>query len=456
MSNPDILSRLRDRGLMPWQAEFVRTFVEEVSSPFQVLLAAPGTGKTHASTFIAGELARGGARRILVLSPAAMCAQWTDRLLNEGTGIPVLLINRKVFRELRAESLVAHSPWDTEGIFVLSQDFASQDDIASSLCTIGWDLVIYDDAHRLAAPRRAALVGRLFNAGVVKRSLLLLPTRTPAFDSWLSVFLEDSSLSDSMSMTNWSGPLKNWDGSAVRRPQVLLDLVAYTRGPDEVEFLTQFQTILPALAEAFDGSRLIADNLIRGASSSLFALEQSLQSLRRTLVSPEDQFRTKTAEIGSTQSDLDLASEDPEPPSSQPSSIAMDKPKALALIEQLLSSLESLTNDEKLNALTRLIRSILDTSADHLPRICIFSSYSDSVSYVSTALEDDGLPSSEFTGSTSQLERHEVMDHFNHNGGVLVATDAALQGVELSHAIHVIYYDLPSDRRAPGNPARPF
>ena len=35
--------------------------------------------------------------------------------------------------------------------------------------------------------------------------------------------------------------------------------------------------------------------------------------------------------------------------------------------------------------------------------------------------------------------------HFNQNGGVLVATDAALQGIELSQVKHVIYYDLPSD-----------
>ena len=234
--------------------------------------------------------------------------------------------------------------------------------------------------------------------------LLLLAVRTSAFDTRLSSFVELLLPTGSMCTTQWSLPLKNWDGSVADRPRVSLQVLPYTRGTDEIEFLTQFQTILPALVQTMGGNQLIAQNLIRRASSSLFALEQSLQKLRHKLVSPEDQLGTNAEEPGSTQSDLEVTSEDSEPPSSQPSSIPTDKPAAAGLIDQVLSSLENVTEDEKLNALTRLVRSILDTSPEHPPRICVFSSYADSVAYVYMACKDAKFPSSKLTGSTSQFE----------------------------------------------------
>jgi Rad3-related DNA helicase len=448
MSSQDLLARLRERGLAAWQAEFVQSFVKDGASPHQVLLASPGTGKTHATAALVAELTRGGTKRVLVLVPAGLRLQWAHSLERAEPRIPVLFVDRKTYRELEAASPVGGSAWAQEGIYVISQDFGKTEQIASSFCTTNWDLVIFDEAHRLAAPLRSFLLDRLMNGRLVERLLLLLAVRTSAFDTWLSRFLDPSTLPGSMSMTQWSGPLKNWDGSVVDRPRIALQVVPYTRGPDEVEFLTHYQTILPALAEASSANQFIAQVLLQRASSSLFALEQSLQSLRHKLVSPEDQFGTNAEEPGSTPSDLEVNSEEPQPPSSQPSSIAVDKPAAAGLIDQVLASLENVTKDEKLNALTRLVRSIFDTSPEHPPRICVFSSYADSVAYVYMACKDAEFPSSKLTGSTSQSERREVLDQFNQNGGVLVATDAALQGFELANVPHVIYYDAPSDPRA--------
>ena len=124
---------------------------------------------------------------------------------------------------------------------MISQDFGKTEQIASSLGTTNWDLVIFDEAHRLAAPLRAFLLDRLMNARLVERLLLLLAVRTSAFDTWFSRFLDLSTLRGSMSMTQWSGPLKNWDGSVVDRPRIALQIVPYTRGPDEVESRRTFR-----------------------------------------------------------------------------------------------------------------------------------------------------------------------------------------------------------------------
>ena len=382
-----------------------------------------------------------------MLSPYSLCTQWAARLSEVLAGIPICVVDRKAFRELEAISPLGGSPWPEEGISVVSLDLAKQEDIASSLSTMSWDLVIVDQAHRLAAPQRASFLVRLVSTGVVKRLLLLSAVRTPAFVKWISAFSDQALPSGPISTTNWTGPLKNWDGSVVARPRVSLRVVTYTRGPDEVEFLTQFQTILPALVEAGGGNVLIAHILLRRASSSLFALEQSLQRLVQTLVSPEDLFRSITEEQATTESDPELASEEPEPLSTRPTNMPVNKAGAAGLIDQVLSSLETVTVDEKLNALIGLIRSIFDSSLEDLPHICVFSSYADTVDYVYTACKDAEFSSSKLTGLTAQFERHEVIGHFNRNGGVLISSDTALEGFSLAQVPHVIYYDLPSDPR---------
>ena len=47
----------------------------------------------------------------------------------------------------------AENPWEIENQLITSIDFAKQDDVIESLNTVNWDLVVVDEAHKMAAYR---------------------------------------------------------------------------------------------------------------------------------------------------------------------------------------------------------------------------------------------------------------------------------------------------------------
>jgi superfamily II DNA or RNA helicase len=445
MSSHDLLSRLRERGLKAWQAEFAQSFVKDGATPFQVLVSPPGTGKSRTTAALVAELFRGETRRVLVLAPSEVCSVWGLTFRMVEPELTVRVVARKSYRELEAASPVGGSPWAQVGVYVLSQDFAKLDQIATSLCTADWDLVIVDEAHQSVSPLRAALFGRLINGGRTKRLLMLLSVRTTSFDTWLTG-LVDSSSPYPISVSQWAGRLKDWDGAVVERPPVSLEVVPYTRGQDEIDFLAQLQTLLPAIGRVKGNDHFTEQILLRRFSSSLFALEQSLLSLRHSLNSEDAPDRQAIVGPDLSPSEPELLLEDSEPSPGKQSSQWADKPAAETLIEEALTSLESVTKDEKLTAIIRLMRTILDTSTDRGTQICIFSCYADTVSYLHSAFEDTGIPAMRFTGSSSPSDRHEVLERLMQHGGVLIATDAVMEGFALTRVEHVIYYDLPQSR----------
>ena len=102
MTKQELLALFQSRGLRAWQADFAASFFDTDSSTFQLLAAPPGTGKTYVSVAIAAELVARQSKRILILSPnMILCEQWTERLGDIST-IPVVLVTRRVFREMEA------------------------------------------------------------------------------------------------------------------------------------------------------------------------------------------------------------------------------------------------------------------------------------------------------------------------------------------------------------------
>jgi hypothetical protein len=361
----------------------------------------------------------------------------TRRLRVAISEIPVLLVTRQEYREIEASVPIGRSPWNADGIYVMSDDLAKQSDMAAGLSTIDWDLVIIDEAHRLAAPQRGALLDRLITAGHVRRILLLSATPHPALDRWLRPLpAHESALMSSPAVTSWFGVLSDWDGAAVIRPSVQMKVFHYRRGAEEVKFLTHFLELAPSLVTACGGNELLTPVLTRRASSSLFAIEQSLRRLGHTLRSTtaaqqvEQPFFAEDIEQMATDGRFDWA----------------DKQAALTIVDGLLEALDMITADEKLNALEQLLGSIVNAALSEVLRICIVSTFPDTVSYLHTGIAETGLTVFKVTGTSSFAERQAEFARFLREGGLMVVTDAALpDDTALQQVTDVIQYDLPSN-----------
>jgi len=449
MNAKELLASLQSRGLRAWQANFTVSFLEDNSPAFHLLAAPTGTGKMFTSIVIAAELVKRGAKRMLVLPPAPLCEQWKVRLAEAQSEIPALSVTRQIFREMEAALPIGQSPWNVNGIFVISQDLAKQSDLVAGLGGVDWDLVIVDEAHRFAAPNRAALLDRLLTAGVVRRLLLLSATPLPALDPWLRPSPGQPHLFPSpLKVTSWFGALKNWDGSMVASSHVNLQVFPFTRGADEVKSLSRILGLIRGLEAPSGVNRFSILLLYQRASSSLFAFEQSLQRLRHTLRSATEEDGVGFDEASSPRPEFNSGDEEFEPTNANRHLEWADKPATLAILEQCVEALEMISTDEKLNALRRLVRSIIDTERDHIPRVFVFSMFADTVSYLHTAIDDVGLPLSKLTGASSFAEREATVERFLQEGGVIIGTDAALgEGFTMPQVTHVIHYDLPSNPR---------
>jgi len=440
MNEQGNLESLERRGLQAWQAKFVESFLEEGSGAFHLLTAPPGTGKVQACIAIAADLAAQEAKRILVLAPAPLCEEWRARLRAEQSQVPVFLVTRQAYRELEASVQVGQSPWNDKSLYVITQDLAKQNDFVSSLSGVTWDLLIVDEAHRLASARRSALLDRLIGAGAVLQLLLITAMPFPAIKKCLH-FLPDppNGFPTPLAVTSWLGGLKNWDGTIVERPSVELKVVPYARGDDEVQFLSTFLSLFPEPMNNAGAVRFLIKHLIQRAASSLFAIDQSLQALSHrlniTIEETEALFGKKIRDL--TGVDVDL--EEVEPKIEQ-----TDEQISLTVVDRCIEELDRVSSDEKLNAVKNLIQMIIDEQPDDVPRICIFSMYNDTVSYLHTAIGDVGIQSFKIAGGVTFAERQTLVNRFLKLGGVLVGTDGGLsEGIELSEVTNVIHYDLP-------------
>lgn len=121
-----------------------------------VLADDPGAGKTiMAGLYIRELIMRADARRVLIVAPGSLVDQWKDEL-SEKFGL-----NFHVFTGSDASSLSGNVFEDQHLLIVRLDQFSrgEEDDgndkkpslLQAKLCSAGWDLVVFDEAHKLAA-----------------------------------------------------------------------------------------------------------------------------------------------------------------------------------------------------------------------------------------------------------------------------------------------------------------
>src|SRR3954449_13118427 len=112
-----------------------------------VLADDPGAGKTiMAGLYVRELVVRADARRVLVVAPGSLVEQWRDELF-EKFGLEF-----RVFSAALEESSPSGNPFeDHHQVIVRLDQMSRNEDLQAKLCAAGWDLVVFDEAHKLAA-----------------------------------------------------------------------------------------------------------------------------------------------------------------------------------------------------------------------------------------------------------------------------------------------------------------
>lgn len=400
----------------------------------RVLLADEvGLGKTiQAGWILADLLTREPDARALIAVPAGLRDQWASEL-NVFFSLTPARVDAAWLRAATADRPADVSPWAAPGAYLASIDFLKRPDVTQSLAGEVWDLLIADEAHAAVAPteRHAMLsaVGR-------RARRVVLVTATPysgdaaAFASLTSI----GASQDDPPPLMFRRSREDVGDARVRRHRFAT--IRIGRAESRLQRLIErySRDVWREASADNDAARLAMTILRKRALSSPAAVLRSLERRRellRRLTPPPRQ--------------LSLFDEEPESDEALPDAALAAPGLADAGREEWwLTTLidaagRSAAGDSKQRALLRLV-SRLNGEA-----VIVFTEYRDTLRQL-----DAALPGAlHLHGGLTQAERADVQRRFNERGGILLATDAAADGLNLQQRCRVIVnYELP------WNPAR--
>jgi len=462
-----------------------------------VLADDPGAGKTiMAGLYIRELIMRADARRVLIVSPGSLVEQWRDELF-EKFGLEF-----RVFSSGLDEATPSGNAFqDVDQLIVRLDQMARNEELQEKLALAGWDLIIFDEAHKLSAhyfglklekTGRFQLAERL---GKHTRHLLLM-TATPhnGKDEDFQLFL---SLLDS---DRFYGRVREKDGahkvdaSDLMRRMVKEELVKFDGAPlfperraytvnyklSEIEAalyesVTHYVQTEMGKADQLEGARrgsvgFALTALQRRLASSPEAIFQSLKRRRERL---ERRIREEKLGVRGQQALANLPDSlvPPEDDDDQTAEEQENLEEALvdqasaaqtiAELEQEVAILQKLQEqaaavvasgqDRKWDELSKILqhdKNVREGGTHRIKKLIIFSEHRDTLNYLHAKIAGVlGTADSIVTihGGTHRDERRKVQGLFRSDPAVrvLIATDAAGEGVNLQNANLMVNYDLP-------------
>ncbi|WP_437495048.1 protein NO VEIN domain-containing protein [Sorangium sp. So ce1014] len=483
---------------LPHQLEAVYEYFLKLPRIRFLLADDPGAGKTIMAGLLLKELKiRGLVKRTLIVTPANLTFQWERELRDKF---------REKFRVVKSELLrsgYGSNPWQENDQVITSVSWISrvEDAKESLLRAPRWDLVIVDEAHKMS-PTFADKPTLAFQLGAVLSSMadhLLLMTATPHkgdpdhFRRFLTlldpdVYADVASLREAMRRKSAPFYLRRVKEALVTFPdpdtghakKLFVDrdvqTAAFELNDDESGFydaLTRYVVDQSANAATEDSPAARAMGftmamLQRRFASSVFAARRSLERMReRRQKILDDPGKFKKAQIEkSLPDDFDELPEEDQQKilddlesvvvSYDPAQLRSEIQELGALIDEA-RRLQVREVESKLGKLREVLKNwgIFD---DPKMKLLIFTEHKDTLDYLAGdgkenrpkgKLQEWGLKVAQIHGGMKVGDRDtpgtriHAEREFRQTAQVLVATEAAGEGINLQFCWLMINYDIP-------------
>ena len=441
-----------------------------------ILADEVGLGKTIEAGMVIKELkTRGLVKRVLVVCPTGLVTQWAAEmqekfhekfnviLPSDYDTIRRLTDNDDIYGQYdqvispmdSIKPIEKHAGWTDEKVEKYNEERIY------SIINSGWDLVVIDEAHRVAGSTGEVARYKLGHLLSQASPYLLLLSATP-HNGKTEPFLRLVRLLDADAFPNAKSIVKEQVAPYLIRTEKreaidnngnklfknrITHLVTLTWDErhsvqrELYELVTDYvsKTYNKALRNRKKNMCLIFLLIImqRMVTSSTAAIRQSLE--RRLDVLQNQQTHVGTLK----EEDLDdLDIEDGVEEALE--AISLDVQKEITELEHIISvakQAEYQYPDVKIEKLTDTVDSML--AADCNQKIIIFTEFVATQLYLKELLNKRGYSVSVLNGSMSVEERDEALRNFRNNTNIFISTDAGGEGLNLQFANIIINYDLP-------------
>ena len=462
---------------LPFQIEAVYGYVLNLPKVRFLIADDPGAGKTIMAGLVLKELKlRGVIKRILIVVPGHLKDQWR-RELQERFQEPFTLIGRQVMDAHYGENV-----WERENQIITSIDFAKQEDILNTLANVQWDLVVVDEAHKMAAYRYGITTSKTerYRLGEVlskNTKHLLFLTATPHkgdpenYRLFLDLLEPGFFATKEMvkeSIDNTENPLfirrlkedlKDFDGRPIFTNRYAVTLkfrlsdrerILYNQLSDYV--VSQYNKAIQKTSNKGIAFALLI--LQRRLASSTYALYKSLERRKERLekLLKEQDIKIKTSSFD-LEDDEDVEENERWQREKEWESLSVSEnkeelKKEIYIINELIAiSSEFINNEEevKLKELKKAIeegfKKIEELQGNK--KILIFTESRDTMDYLVNKIKSWGYRVNFIHGGMSLEERIEAEKIFKNETEVMVATEAAGEGINLQFCHIMINYDIP-------------
>ncbi len=468
--------------------------------PLRFLLADdPGAGKTiMTGLFIKELMLRGDLQRCLIVSPGNLTEQWQDELYQR-FGLSFELLTNDRIASARTGNALQEMPL----VIARLDKFSRDEDLQEKIKVTDWDLVVFDEAHKLSASVFAGEITytKRYNLGQLlagrTRHLLFL-TATPHNGKEEDFQLFMSLLDPDRFAGRYRDGVHSTDASDLMRRLVKEQLLKFDGKPlfperraytatyklSDLE-AALYQAVTAYVREEFNRAENLDKDrkgtvgfaltiLQRRLASSPEAIFRSLNRRRERLESRLREVKllkrgaeerlVLTEELPSVNADLlDELEDAPEAEFEQIADEVIDQATTAQTIQELeaeirrLKELEVLADrvrrsdqDRKWAELSRLLQDQAEMfdAGGQRRKLVIFTEHRDTLNYLEAKIGAlIGRPESVVTihGGISRDQRRTIQGAFVQDKEVLVliATDAAGEGINLQRAHLMVNYDLP-------------
>jgi len=474
--------------LLPHQVEAAAFGLGRLLSGGAILADEVGLGKTIEAGLVISQLWTERQKKILIIVPAGLRRQWVEEL-DDHFHLRAQIIDRARWKQIGGEGPDGLLSCCERGPLVFSYAFAYRE--VDALAEISWDLIVFDEAHRLRNVYRPEnRMGRTLRAAFEERSKLLL-SATPLQNSLLELFGLVSFVDDRLLGTQYSfmetyvADSRGWEvtnadelqekistvmirtlrrqvADMIRFTSRSSTLYTFTPFEEERELYRRVSALLRRSRSAAIGSgqqplmRLLYRKIL---ASSSFAIAQTLlrliKRLREHLEGRDEADTTNEwTDIETLEEEEDLLESAAEQAVEIHGRSRLDEYTREEIedeLEELTACYElasSIEKNAKGEALIQALEAVFEEARKKSfpEKALVFTESRRTQRYLYERLRLAGYENDMvlLSGDVSDpAERHRIVEQFRNRFRIMIATDAGAEGLNLHFCAVVVNYDLP-------------
>ncbi|MHA7300418.1 helicase-related protein [Pseudarthrobacter sp. MDT1-22] len=457
-------------------------------TPLRFLLADdPGAGKTiMAGLYVKELILRDDVKQCLIVAPGGLVDQWQDELFFK-FGLRFDLLSNQLI-----DANVNLNVFESNPLLIARMDQLSRNvELQTQLKETEWDLIIVDEAHRMGAHYFGGKLEKTkrFQLGEVLGGItrhLLLMTATPHsgkeedFQLFLSLLDQDRFEGKNKATADTSGIMRRmvkedlltFEGKKLF-PERIAETVPYQLTALEYDL---YEQVTGYVREGMNRADRIGGKRKNTIGFALTVLQRRLASspeaIYKSLVRRTERLERKKQEIlngtySESEPSVDLEGLDSDDFNAEEveelEEELLDAATAAQTVEELNSELielaglaraakqvRDLGTDRKWTELSTILQdNALTTDKNGWPRkFIVFTEHRDTLGYLQARISSLlGRPDAvrAIHGGVRRGERRQITEEFTKNRDcqILLATDAAGEGLNLQAAHLMVNYDLP-------------